>query len=313
MAKKDSFNIFNAIDESLLDTLKRSASPIAPTEKEIEIVKQSEGDLRMIPISELRPYHNHTFKVLDNEDMEQLIDSIRDYGILLPLIVRELNGGGFEIISGHRRQFAAKKLGLKEVQCKVMDVDDDMADIIMADTNISRQQILPSEKARTYKVRLEAAIRQGKKSEEELRNIADESTDSLSNIRRYIKLASLSPALLDMVDSDRIPVSAGFVISDFSETDQQTLSDVLGGSDASLTIKKAENLKKAVARGLTKEKAEAIILGNRKARTVKKKQTKFTEDMISDAVPEAVKAMPLDERVEYYKKAIKYYDESGQR
>ena len=267
----------------------------------------------MIPISELRPYHNHTFKVLDNEDMEQLIDSIRDYGILLPLIVRELNGGGFEIISGHRRQFAAKKLGLKEVQCKVMDVDDDMADIIMADTNISRQQILPSEKARTYKVRLEAAIRQGKKSEEELRNIADESTDSLSNIRRYIKLASLSPALLDMVDSDRIPVSAGFVISDFSETDQQTLSDVLGGSDASLTIKKAENLKKAVARGLTKEKAEAIILGNRKARTVKKKQTKFTEDMISDAVPEAVKAMPLDERVEYYKKAIKYYDESGQR
>lgn len=312
--KKSAFNILNIVDQSqlmdidkTLEVLNTPNSKIAPTEKEVELVKSAEGDVLMIPLSQLTGYHNHTFKVLDNNDMAQLVDSIRDYGIILPLIVREQNGGKYEIISGHRRRFAAEKLGLEAVPCKVMDLDDDMADIVMADTNIARETILPSEKAKTYKVRLEAAIRQGKKTEAELKNMADESPDSPSGIRRYLKLNDLSPALLDSVDDGSIPVTAGVILSELSPAHQQTIADIASESEVFPTLKTAEQLKKASARGLSRETAEAILTGKRQARSSAKKPRKLTEDMLLDAVPDRIKELPLDERVDYYKKAISAY------
>lgn len=312
--KKAAFNLLNIVDESQLNAnlemLQNSKSSVAPTKKEVEIITTESGEIAMLPLSELKPYHNHTYKVLDNADMEILVDSIRDYGILLPLIVRELNGGGYEIISGHRRHFAATKLGLKEVPCKIMDLDDDMADIVMADTNIARETILPSEKARTYKVRLDAAVRQGKKIQSEIDVMTEESSDSARNIRRFIKLNSLLPALLDKVDEGLIPVNAGVILSDLSETHQRAISAAVSEPEAAISLKDAEKLKTASSRGLTEETVNEILSGKRKPRNAKKKTQKnpaLTEEMLLDVVPDDIKELPLDERVDFYKEAIRAF------
>lgn len=279
---------------------------IAPTEKEIELV-ESAGDVIEIDIDKLQDYHNHTYKILDNEDMNVLVDSIKDYGILLPLLVRKA-GDNFEIVSGHRRKFAAQKLGFDKVPCKVLDIEDDMADIVMADTNIARETILPSEKAKTYKVRMEAAVRMGKKTEEELKAMAEESPDSLSSIRRYMKLNNLPPLLLDKVDEGRIPVIAGVMLADLSKKNLSIVSDVVKESNIYPSLKDAEKLKKAAVRGLTKDSAYEILTGALKPRTTKRKVV-FSEKSLLEVVPDNIKKLPLSERIEYYKKAIKAYKE----
>lgn len=309
MAKKNDFNLFNAVDESLLDVLKASDDKaIAPSEKEVELIKTGEGDVISIPLSKLKEYHNHSYKVLDNEDMATLVDSIKDYGILLPLIVREIGGSKYELVSGHRRKFAAEKLGMKEVPCKVMELDDDMADIVMADTNIARETILPSEKARTYKVRLDAAVRQGKKTVDELKTISDDAPDSVRQIQRYLKLNELCSELLDSVDEGIIPVTAGVLLADLSGEHQKIVASVSKEKSAPISLKDAEKLKKAESRGLTKETIESILSGTltpRKAPAKKKEVLK--EDMILDVVPNEVKALPLKDRVDFYRKAIRAY------
>lgn len=311
MAKKNDFDLFNAIDESLLDSLQaKGDKAVAPTEKEVEIIKTGEGDVKSIPLEKLKEYHNHSYKVLDNEDMATLVDSIKDYGILLPLIVREVGGGKYEVVSGHRRMFAAKKLGLKEVPCKVMELDDDMADIMMADTNIARETILPSEKAKTYKVRLDAAVRQGKKTVEEINTIAEDAPDSARQIQRYLKLNDLSPALLDQVDEGVIPVTAGVTLADLSKEHQKIILDVSSDNEHPVSLKEAERLKKASARGLTKETVEAILVGDMKPRAKKPKKETFTEDMLLDIVPASIKGQPLETRVAFYRNAIKAYKKS---
>lgn len=311
MAKKNDFNLFNAIDESLLDSLQaKGDKAVAPTEKEVEIIKTAEGDVKSIPLEKLKEYHNHSYKVLDNEDMATLVDSIKDYGILLPLIVREVGGGKYEVVSGHRRMFAAKKLGLKEVPCKVMELDDDMADIMMADTNIARETILPSEKAKTYKVRLDAAVRQGKKTVEEINTIAEDAPDSARQIQRYLKLNDLSPALLDQVDEGVIPVTAGVTLADLSKEHQKIILDVSNDNEHPVSLKEAERLKKASARGLTKETVEAILVGDMKPRAKKPKKETFKEDMLLDIVPASIKGQPLETRVAFYRNAIKAYKKS---
>lgn len=309
MAKKNDFNLFNAVDESLLDVLKASDDKaIAPSEKEVELIKTGEGDVISIPLSKLKEYHNHSYKVLDNEDMATLVDSIKDYGILLPLIVREIGGSKYELVSGHRRKFAAEKLGMKEVPCKVMELDDDMADIVMADTNIARETILPSEKARTYKVRLDAAVRQGKKTVDELKTISDDAPDSVRQIQRYLKLNELCSELLDSVDEGKIPVTAGVLLADLSGEHQKIVASVSKEKSAPISLKDAEKLKKAESRGLTKETIESILSGTLTPRKVPaKKKEVLKEDMILDVVPNEVKALPLKDRVDFYRKAIRAY------
>ena len=304
MAKKHANVSF--IEENPFDAL-FSEPKIAPTEKELELVQSSGEDTVEIEVSQLKDYHNHTYKILDNEDMSILVDSIKDYGILLPLLVRK-DGDEYEIVSGHRRKFAAQKLGIDKVPCKILDIGDDMADIVMADTNIARETILPSEKAKTYKVRMEAAIRMGKKTEEELKLMADESPDSLSSIRRYMKLNNLTPLLLDKVDEGRIPVIAGVMLADLSKKNLNIVTDVVKESNIYPSLKDAEKLKKANTRGLTKDAAYEILTGALKPRTTKRKVT-FSEKPLLEVVPDEIKKLPLSERIEYYKKAIKAYKE----
>ena len=313
--KKHSQDLFNSLDfaqlTETLGTLRETNSKIAPSEKEAELVTSGKGELREIPTAELRPYHRHTFRVLDDDDMAELVDSIKDNGIVTPISVRELNGGGFEILAGHRRHFAATKLGLEMVPCLIVDADDDMADIIMADSNLARTTILPSEKAHTYKVRLEAAVRQGKRTEAELKALADESPDSLTGIRRYLKLNDLTPALLDKVDDGSIPLTAGVTLAGFSESHQKAVETVITENDIPLSIKDVEKLKKATARGLTRETVESVLKGKLTPRAAKKKQPKapvFKEDMLADVVPDSIKELPLEDRVEYYKAAIRAFN-----
>lgn len=244
----------------------------APSEKELEILENTEGVIADIPVDELIDYSNHTFSVVDNEEMTILVDSIKDYGVMVPLIVRKIKDHKYETLSGHRRKYAAKKAGVETVPCKIVDVDDDMADIIMADTNISREIILPSEKAKTYKVRYDAAVRQGKKKQEGLLEIADEASDSIPSIRRYIKIASLSPSLLSMIDEERIPLMAGVNIASISPKQQDIVAEIMEEQpEAEITLKMSEDLKTAAQRGLTKEKAEDIISGKSKTRKTAKK------------------------------------------
>lgn len=298
MAKK-AMDIFNIVDPSLLDSLK-------PTEKELDLVKTAEGDVENIPVEYLDNYHNHTYKILDNEDMALLVDSIKDYGILLPLLVRRLPGGRYEIISGHRRKFAAEKLGLETVPCKIMDVDDDMADIIMADTNIAREIILPSEKARTYKVRLDAAVRLGKKTEQELKSISSDSSDSVSNIRRFLKLNELPQNILDRIDDGKIAVNTGVILADLAKPTLELASEVIEENNLSPSLKDAEKLK--AARRPDKKKILDILTGKTTTRKTSKKQ--FSESMLKDVLPARIKKLPLDERVAYYKEVIKYYEDA---
>jgi len=285
-----------------------------PSAKEKEIIEKSEGDVMEIEIGKLSEYKNHTFKVItDNEDMASLIDSVKDYGIITPLIVRKAKGqkNKYEIISGHRRCYAAKEAGLKTVPCKVMELDDDMADIIMADTNLSRESILPSEKAFTYKVRLEAAVRQGKKSKDELELMAKDGPDSLSKIKRYMRLTKLDRSLLDMVDDDSLPFMAGVNLSFLSAEDQKVLVAALPKCSQGLNLKNSEKLRKAGERGLTEKKVIDILGGklNPRRTTGKKKSPSFSEKIFDDVTPESVKALPLEERIKYYREAVRAYSE----
>lgn len=298
MAKKP-LDIFNIVDPSLLDSLK-------PTEKEIELVSSVDGGTEEIPVEYLDNYHNHTYKVLDNEDMDLLVDSIKDYGILLPLLVRRKDGGRYEVISGHRRKFAAEKLGLETVPCKIMDVGDDMADIIMADTNIARETILPSEKARTYKVRLEAAVRLGKKTEDELKAISSDSSDSVSNVRRYLKLNDLPQSILDRIDENKIAVNTGVVLSDLPKPTLQSAAEIIEEHNISPSLKNAEKLK--IARRPDKQKIYDILTGKTSTRKNAKKE--FSESMLKEVLPARIKKLPLEERVEYYKEVIRFYEDA---
>lgn len=313
MAKKQDLDFFGIADDDLLSSMKSSLEDIggagmAPSKRDLELLKSRAGVIKEILTYKLVDHHSHTFRVVDNEEMERLVDSIKDYGIIMPLIVRELDNGKYEILSGHRRHFAAKKLGLKTVTCMVVDVDDDMSDIIMADSNIARETILPSEKAKTYKVRLDAAVRQGKKTVDELKNISEDAPDSVRQIQRYVKLADLSPALMDMVDEGKIPVTAGVFLADLTPKHQAVVEEAIDTCKRCPSLKEAESLKTAAARGLTVETAVSILKGEKKTRkAAKPKKEVLKEEMFWDAVPDEIKELPLDQRVEHYKKAIKAY------
>lgn len=265
---------------SALDAILGGSRPAPAPKKEPENLEEADGIFAELPVSELIDYSNHTFSVEDNEDMEMLVDSIKDYGIFTPLTVRQISANKYEVLSGHRRKYAAKKAGLDKVPCKIIEADDDMADIIAVDTNLSRSTIKPSEKARSYKVRFDAAVRQGKKKMDSMNEIAGEATDSMQSIRRYLKLAALSPTLLFMVDDGRIPMNAGVNLAALSEKHQELVTEILVDTGASLTLKMSEDLKTAAARGLTEEKARAIICGETKARKTKK-ETKAPANIFS--------------------------------
>ena len=181
-----------------------------------------------LPISQFHTFRNHPFRVLDDEKMEETVKSVKQYGILIPGIVRPLNTGGYEVIAGHRRWRACELAGLKEMPVLVRNMTDEEATVIMVDTNIQREDILPSEKAKAYKMKYEAMKHQGKKSgKNTLDEVGEAAGENAKKVQRYIWLSRLSDKLLEMVDAKKLGFSQGVDISFLSEEAQQWVEVII--------------------------------------------------------------------------------------
>lgn len=223
-----------------------------------------------IPVRELVPFKNHPFKVLDDEAMLRTTESIAEYGVLTPLIARPLDHGGYEIISGHRRAHAAELAGLSEVPVLVRDMDDDAATVLMVDSNLQRENILPSERAFAYRMKLEALNHQGQRSDltsvqvEQKSNarsiLAKETGSSEATIFRFIRLTNLVPDLLDLVDCKQISFNPAVELSYLSPEEQETFLQAMDEVQAAPSLSQAQRLKKLAQEGnFTMDAAREIL------------------------------------------------------
>lgn len=231
--------------------------------------------VQKIPISKLVPFKNHPFKVIDDEAMLRTTESIAQFGILTPLIARPLEDGGYEIISGHRRAHAAEAAGLMEVPVIVRDMDDDAATVLMVDSNLQRESILPSERAFAYKMKLEAMKRQGVRTDlqeegtsaqlgrklETADLIGQDTGDSRNQVRRYIRLTNLIPDLLDMVDQKQISFNPAVELSYLTPEEQQHVIEAMDFTQAAPSLSQAQRLKKLSQEGGCTLEAMQEILG----------------------------------------------------
>ena len=220
-------------------------------------VSVQEDKITLLPLSELHDFPNHPFKVRDDEAMQETAESIRQYGVLVPAIVRPREDGGYEIIAGHRRRHGSELAGLSAMPCIVRQMDDDTATILMVDSNIQRENILPSERAQAYKMKLEAIKRQGTrhdltsdqlgqklsgKTSREV--IAENSNDSPTQIQRYIRLTELTPELQQMVDEKKIGMTPAVEISYLKPEEQQMLLTAIDSEQATPSLSQAQRMKK---------------------------------------------------------------------
>ena len=223
-----------------------------------------------ISISELVPFKDHPFKVVDDEAMLRTTESIAQYGVLTPIIARPLEGGGYEIISGHRRAHAAEMAGLTEVPVLVRQMDDDAATVLMVDSNLQRENILPSERAYAYKMKLEAMKHQGSRSDltssqvgTKLRTdqvMAAELGESRNQIQRYIRLTNLIPELLEMVDQKQISFNPAVELSYLAPEEQEIFMQAMDEVQASPSLSQAQRLKKLAQEGdFTMDAAREIM------------------------------------------------------
>ena len=246
-------------------------------------------------LTNIYPMENHPFKVKDDEDMEALVESIRQYGVLNPIIVRKrTTGGGYEIVSGHRRYEACKKLNKFDIPVIVRDLTDEEAILTMVDANLQRERILPSEKAFAYKMKMDVLRHQGsscqdgtKRSDEVL---AENAEDSPRQIQRYIRLTYLIPELLKMVDEGIVSLTAGVNYSYLRQFEQMTVWMMLMEKSMSITTEKTEELKNASKEGeLTEEQIRGYFKFNAtepNEKAPKKQSVKFSFDEISDFFPD---------------------------
>ena len=228
--------------------------------------------VQKIPISELVPFKNHPFKVVDDEAMLRTTESIAQFGVLTPLIARPLEDGGYEIISGHRRAHAAEAAGLTEVPVIVRDMDDDAATVLMVDSNLQRESILPSERAFAYKMKMEAIKRKaGRPSKENPRQvvgnlesaeiIGKDNDESGRQVQRFIRLTNLIPELLDMVDQKQISFNPAVELSYLTPEEQQHVIEAMDFTQAAPSLSQAQRLKKLSQEGGCTLEAMQEILG----------------------------------------------------
>ena len=206
-----------------------------------------------LAVDKLRPFDGHPFKVVDNEEMDQLVWSILTQGLLTPLVVRPLDNGDYEVISGHRRLHACKKAGIETVPALITDMDRDAAAVALVDSNLHREKILPSEKAFAYKMKMDAMKRQGQRTDltsgqvgPKLRTdeiVAEEANDSARQIKRYIRLTNLTPGILDMVDEGRIALTPAVELSYLTEWEQRDLLETMESEDCTPSLSQAIQMK----------------------------------------------------------------------
>ena len=249
-----------------------SYDDIFSTEESRQEEQREQG--RQIPIGELFPFKNHPFKVLDDDSMSDTVESVKQYGVLSPLIARPRPKGGYEIISGHRRQHAAELAGLETLPVIVRQMDDDAAIILMVDSNLQREHILPSERAFAYKMKLDAIKNQGTRSDltstqvvSKLRSnekLGAENNQSRETVRRFIRLTNLIPELLDMVDNKTVSFNPAVELSYLSPEQQQEVIRAMDDTQNFPSVSQAKRIKKLAQDGTFTTETVVAIMGEEK-------------------------------------------------
>jgi len=251
------------------------------TSEERALEAQTQERVMMLPVSELHDFPGHPFQVRDDEEMEKLAESITQHGVLMPGLVRPRAAGGYEIVAGHRRKFASMKAGVREMPVIVRDMDDDTAVILMVDSNVQRENVLPSEKARAYKMKLDAIKRKaGRPSKENsgqldqnffnpysVEKIAQDAGESTKQVQRYIRLNELIPELLEMVDGNEIKFNPAYELAFLRPEEQAVLFDILQAEEVTPSLSQAQRLKRASQEGRLSEQDIAAIMREEKAQT----------------------------------------------
>ncbi len=275
--------------------------------------------LMEIPIELISDFPDHPYKVLDDENMTELVESIKACGVIQPVIVRAKDDGeGYEMVSGHRRKHACEIAGIKTMPCRVQDLTRDEAIISMVDSNLQREEILPSEKAKAYKMRLDAMSRQGKRTDltstplvsklranEELGSAVGESREQ---IRRYIRLNELVPSLLDMVDEKKIALRPAVEISYLTKEEQNILSDAIEYNDATPSHAQTIKMRKFSEEGkLTGAVIESIMEEEKPNQRI---QSQFKDERIRKLIP---KTIPRERETDYVVQALEFYNRHRER
>ena len=249
----------------------KGADDIFSTEESRQ--EQQREQVQQIPIGELFPFKNHPFKVLDDESMQRTVESVEQYGVLSPLIARPRPEGGYEIISGHRRQHAAQLAGLDALPVIVRNMDDDAAVLLMVDSNLQRENILPSERAFAYKMKLEALKNQGARSDLtstqvaqklSVEKVGDDAGVSKDTIRRFIRLTNLIPELLDMVDEKKIAFNPAVELSYLDESQQRDFLEAMNDTQNAPSLSQAQRLKKLAQEGHFSYDVAFAVMGEEK-------------------------------------------------
>jgi ParB family chromosome partitioning protein len=257
--------------KSSLSVSLKGADDIFSTEESRQ--EQQREQVQQIPIGELFPFKNHPFKVLDDESMQRTVESVEQYGVLSPLIARPRPEGGYEIISGHRRQHAAQLAGLDTLPVIVRNMDDDAAVLLMVDSNLQRENILPSERAFAYKMKLEALKNQGARSDLtsvqvapklSTEKIGEEVGMSKDNVKRYIRLTNLVPELLDMVDEKKIAFNPAVELSYLDEAQQRDFLEAMNDTQNAPSLSQAQRLKKLAQEGHFSYDVAFAVMGEEK-------------------------------------------------
>lgn len=270
-----------------------------------------------IPLEFLDDFPNHPFKVRDDEDMLKLIESVSERGVLVPAIVRPKADGRYELISGHRRKRASECAEKKTLRCMVSDLDDDAATIIMVDSNIQRTDILPSEKAFAYKMKLDAMKHQGQRTDLTFvpqgqkfsrKELADETGDSQTQIQRYVRLTYLVPELLEMVDEGRIKMRPAVEISYLDEDNQRDLVDAIDTEDCTPSHAQTIKMRKFFDEGKLSIDVIASIMQEEKPN--QKEKIVIPNKTVEKYIP---KSIPAEKRQDYVCKALEHYGKYLQR
>ena len=251
----------------------KGADDIFSTEESRQ--EQQREQVQQIPIGELFPFKNHPFKVLDDESMQRTVESVEQYGVLSPLIARPRPEGGYEIISGHRRQHAAQLAGLDALPVIVRQMDDDAAVLLMVDSNLQRENILPSERAFAYKMKLEAIKKQGarsdltsgqivQKSKLSIERVAEDAGEGYKTVQRFIRLTNLIPELLDMVDEKKIAFNPAVELSYLDESQQRDFLEAMNDTQNAPSLSQAQRLKRLAQEGHFSYDVAFAVMGEEK-------------------------------------------------
>ncbi len=260
---------------------KKTAPPTQQPPQEEVVVR--------LPLTDLHPFPDHPFQVRDDEEMRETIQSVKEYGVIVPAIVRPREEGGYEIVAGHRRKYACEQAGLDTMPVLIRNLDRDAATIIMVDSNLQRENILPSERAKAYKMKLEAIKRQGarndltsdqvgQKSKWSIEQVAEQAGESKSQVQRYIRLNELSPELLQMVDEKKIAFNPAYELSFLKPEEQQMLVTTMDYEQATPSLSQAQRMKKFSQAGRLNEDSMLAIMSE------EKKPEKFSLTLDGDRI-----------------------------